>query len=91
MLHECVHVLTQEYQARLGGLQHTDLIETPDKHRQVMHFLDVATPQIAVRCDLCHGIGHDMWKCSSRYAFDAMAKNAGISWEWGATKGAVYY
>ena len=36
-------------------------------------------------------MGHRMNKCASRYALDALAKELGVSWEWGAAKSCAYY
>ena len=42
-------------------------------------------------CETCGGYGHEHDKCPSRKAVDAAAKANGVSWVWGAVKGACYY
>ena len=61
------------------------------KENDTTKFLTAAAHALRTNCNTCGGKGHAMETCSSRIALDAAAKEMGISWEWGAAKGAAYY
>ena len=42
-------------------------------------------------CFVCGGHGHEEIDCGSRAQLDVAARGLGVSWEWGAVKGALYY
>ena len=43
------------------------------------------------QCFVCGGHGHEEISCGTRAELDVAARANGVSWEWGAIKGALYY
>ena len=43
------------------------------------------------QCFVCGGAGHEEINCGTRAELDVAARAQGVSWEWGAVKGVLYY
>lgn len=46
---------------------------------------------MAVQCPACSGMGHYPWDCGTSKQLTEAARINGVSWEFGALKGAAYY
>ena len=80
-------------EAGLGAPQrpNTNLFLTDPQRDKEAAFHVSAVSLMNERCHCCDQQGHDMFDCSTLKNLNALAKANGISWEWGATKGAIYY
>lgn len=45
----------------------------------------------AHQCPACNQFGHYPWDCATTHGANKLAQHHGVSWEWGALKGAIYY
>ena len=80
-------------EATIGAPQrvNTNLYLTDAQRANEASFHQAAVALLRETCHICGCTGHDMFQCATLKNLNALAKAHGIAWEWGATKGAIYY
>ena len=94
-MYKSLQCLSSDFAApapQAGQVQHDRRIcSVGANHPAIQQFIETGISAMGKVCTLCFGSGHNMDTCGTRHLLDGMAKDLGISWEWGASKGAAYY
>jgi len=86
----CV-AMVQEATQPQNQRANTNLFLNDDSRRKCQAWWTAVQALIGANCHVCEQPGHDMEQCATLKNMNSLAKKHSVSWEWGATKGAVYY